>query len=53
VRERYDLLNRCRKFHCRNIKRADFALIAEGFAKLAMICVMLKRLTEPKLTCAM
>jgi len=30
-----------------------FALIAEGFAKLAMICVMLKRLAEPKLTCAM
>ena len=30
-----------------------FALIAEGFAKLAMICIMLKRLTEPKLTCAM
>jgi putative transposase len=29
-----------------------FALIAEGFAKLAMICVMLKRLTEPKPTCA-
>ena len=29
-----------------------FALIAEGFAKLAMICVMLKRLAEPKLTCA-
>ena len=26
--------------------------IAEGFAKLAMICVMLKRLAEPKLTCA-
>ena len=25
-----------------------FAFIAEGFAKLAMICVMLKRLTEPK-----
>jgi hypothetical protein len=30
-----------------------FALIAEGFAKLAMICVMLKRLTEPTPTCAM
>jgi transposase len=30
-----------------------FALIAEGFAKLAMICVMLKRLTEPKPTCTM
>lgn len=29
-----------------------FAVIAEGFAKLAMICVMLKRLTEPKPTCA-
>ena len=27
-----------------------FAVIAEGFAKLAMICVMLKRLTEPKPT---
>jgi hypothetical protein len=25
-----------------------FAVIAEGFAKLAMICVMLKQLTEPK-----
>lgn len=25
-----------------------FAFIAEGFAKLAMTCVMLKRLTEPK-----
>jgi transposase len=24
------------------------AIIAEGFAKLAMICVMLKRLTEPR-----
>jgi hypothetical protein len=30
-----------------------FALIAEGFAKLAMICVMLKRITEPTPTCAM
>ena len=29
-----------------------FAFIAEGFAKLAMIGVMLKRLTEPKPTCA-
>ena len=29
-----------------------FAVIAEGFAKLAMICVMLKRLTEPKPTSA-
>ena len=29
-----------------------FAFIAEGFAKLAMICVMLKRLTEPKPTSA-
>jgi hypothetical protein len=28
------------------------ALIAEGFAKLALICVMLKRLTEPKPACA-
>jgi transposase len=28
-----------------------FAIIAEGYAKLAMICVMLKRLTEPKPTC--
>ena len=28
------------------------ALIAEGFTKLAMICVMLKHLTEPKRTCA-
>jgi len=27
-----------------------FAIIAEGFAKLAMICVMLKRVTEPKPT---
>jgi transposase len=25
-----------------------FAIIAEGFAKLAMISIMLKRLTEPK-----
>jgi hypothetical protein len=24
-----------------------FALIAEGFAKVAMICVMLKRIAEP------
>lgn len=24
-----------------------FAVISEGFAKLAMICIMLKRLTEP------
>jgi hypothetical protein len=31
----------------------SLAPIAEGFAKLAMICVMLKRLAEPKLTCAM
>jgi hypothetical protein len=29
-----------------------FAIIAEAFAKLAMICVMLKRLIEPKPTCA-
>lgn len=29
-----------------------FAIIAEGFAKLAMISIMLKRLTEPKPTCA-
>jgi hypothetical protein len=29
-----------------------FAFIAEGFAKLAMIGVMLKRLTVPKPTCA-
>ena len=29
-----------------------FAIIAEGFAKLAMICIMLKRLTEPKPVCA-
>ena len=29
-----------------------FALIAEGFVKLVMISVMLKRLTEPKPTCA-
>jgi putative transposase len=28
-----------------------FAIIAEGYAKLAMICIMLKRLTEPKLAC--
>jgi putative transposase len=25
-----------------------FAIIAEGYAKLAMICIMLKRLTQPK-----
>ena len=25
-----------------------FAIIAEGFAKLAMICLMLRRLTKPK-----
>lgn len=30
-----------------------FAIIAEAFAKLAMITVMLKRLTELKSTCAM
>jgi hypothetical protein len=30
-----------------------FALIAERFAKLAMICVMLKRITEPTPTRAM
>jgi hypothetical protein len=24
------------------------AIIAEGFAKLAMICIMLKRLTSPR-----
>jgi transposase len=29
-----------------------FAFIAEGFVKLAMICVMLKRLTEPTFMCA-
>ena len=30
-----------------------FGFIAEGFAKIAMICVMLlKRLTEPKPACA-
>ena len=29
-----------------------FAFIAEGFVKLAMIRVMLKRLTEPTLMCA-
>ena len=27
-----------------------FALIAEGYAKLAMICIMLKRLAGPKLS---
>jgi len=27
-----------------------FAFIAEGFAKLAMICIMLRRLTEPRHT---
>ena len=30
-----------------------FAIIAEGYVKLAMICVMLKRLAEPKPACAM
>ena len=29
-----------------------FAFTAEGFVKIAMICVMLKRLTEPKPICA-
>lgn len=29
-----------------------FAIIAEGFAKLAMICIMLKRVTEPTPTLA-
>jgi hypothetical protein len=27
-----------------------FAFIAEGFAKLAMICIMRRRLTEPRPT---
>jgi transposase len=29
-----------------------FAIIAEGYAKLAMICIMLRRLTQPKPACA-
>lgn len=28
-----------------------FAITAEGYAKLAMICIMLKRLTEPRPAC--
>jgi putative transposase len=31
---------------------ASFAFIAEGFAKLAMICIMLSRLTELRHTLA-